>query len=209
MNRSILLVSSGLRHPSPFARFFLRRVLTAGSTYRVHQVRSLESLPRLSLESFGALVLYVHDEAGSPPALLVLDDFVAHGGGLLALHAASASYTDEAQWLRILSGRFREHGPIETFRVEPTLEEDEIFGGIPAFSIRDELYRHDYDPHLRFHFATTVNGSLEPVVWTKYWGVGRICYCSLGHMASSIRHPQVREILRRGLNWVFARPTES
>jgi type 1 glutamine amidotransferase len=163
----------------------------------------------LSLGSFGAVVLFVHDEKVSPPALRALDDFVAAGGGLLAIHAASASYVDEAQWLRILSGRFREHGPVQTFRVEPALEEDEVFGGIPAFSVRDELYRHDYDPHVRFHFATRVDGEQEPVVWTKYWGVGRVCYCSLGHTLSSIRNPRVLEILRRGLDWVCATPPEA
>jgi type 1 glutamine amidotransferase len=93
---------------------------------------------------------------------------------------------------------------VTTFRVDPTLKEDEIFGGIGGFTIRDELYRHDYDPHGRIHFASTVNGDPEPLVWTKYWGVGRVCYCALGHTVRSIRHPQVREILRRGLDWVYA-----
>jgi type 1 glutamine amidotransferase len=201
---SILLVSSGVRHPSPLARFRLRGVLRAGSAHQLKQVRSLEVLSGLSLELFGAVALYLHHETVSPSALRELDDFVARGGGLLAIHAASASYRDEAQWLRMLSGRFREHGPVDTFRVEPSLDEDEIFGGVSSFSIRDELYRHDYDPNVRVHFSTVVNGDREPVVWTKYWGVGRVCYCSLGHSASSVHHPQVQEILRRGLAWVCA-----
>ncbi len=202
--RAILLVSSGWRHPSPPARFWLRRGLAARQGYRFRRVPSLEALRGLPLESFGAVVLYAHHETVSQPALLALDDYVAGGGGLLAIHAASASYMAQAQWLRILGGRFREHGPVCTFRIEPTLQDDEIFRGIPAFSVRDELYRHDYAPHGRIHFAAGVGSESEPVVWTKYWGVGRVCYCSLGHTSSSIRHPQVCEILGRGLDWVCA-----
>lgn len=198
---TILVISSGLTHPGPLARFFLRRGLAAFG-YQVQGARSLEDLPNLDLATYKAAVLFAHHETVSAAALEKLDLFVSDGGGLLALHAASASYGTADQWLRIMGGRFKEHGPVESFRVEPVEEDDEVFGGIPAFTIRDELYRHVYDHRCRFHFATRVGGEAEPVVWTRYWGVGRVCYCALGHTWRSVRHPQVREILGRGLDWV-------
>ena len=169
--------------------------------YHFRRVASLEALPGLKAETFRGLVLYIHPEIISPAALESLEGFVRQGGGLLAVHSASASFKQEERYLDILGGRFREHGPIERFLVEPVAGLDEIFDSIPAFSVTDELYRHDYDADNRVHFDTAVGKEREPVVWTRRYGQGRVCYCALGHTVSSVRHPQVQRILQRGLGW--------
>lgn len=208
MPTDVLLVSSGLAHPGPLSRLSLRRALVARG-YRVQRARTLDDLPTLDLATPRALILFVHDETVTSSALEALDLYVSEGAGLLAVHAASASYPQEPQWSRILGGRFREHGRVESFLVEPLEEEDEIFGGIPAFTVRDELYRHTFDQRCRVHFATRAGDELEPVVWTRYWGVGRVCYCALGHTWRSIGQSPVREILGRGLDWVCDRVSRS
>ena len=202
LGTDVLLVSDGLFHPSLPCRFWLRRALTALSRYRFAHASSLEALPRLSLDPFRAIVLYVHHDTLSAAALEGLDADLERGGGLLALHSASASYKEEPCFYEILGGRFVNHGPVEEFVVQPSASEDEIFRSIPAFSIRDELYRHEYDPANRVHFSTPVGEEREPVVWTRCRGQGRVCYCALGHTVSAVRHPQVRQILHRGLAWV-------
>jgi type 1 glutamine amidotransferase len=169
--------------------------------YRFQRVASLEALPGLKAESFRGMVLYIHHETISPAALESLEGFVRQGGGLLAVHSASASFKQEERYLDILGGSFREHGPIERFRVEPVVDQDEVFDAISAFSVTDELYRHDYDPDNRIHFHTPVGEEHEPVVWTRRYGQGRVCYCALGHTVSTMHHPQVQQILRRGLGW--------
>jgi len=201
LSTEILLISAGLFHPSLPCRFWLRRALAALPGYRYKQVSSLEALPRLPLDRFRALVLYVHHEPLSAAALDSLDAYLERGGGLLALHSASASYKEVPRFYEILGGRFVNHGPVEEFAVEPSAPEDEIFRGIPAFSVRDELYRHEHDPENLIHFHTVVDGEREPVVWTRRWGQGRVCYCALGHTVSAVRHPQTRQILHRGLAW--------
>ncbi len=40
-----------------------------------------------------------------------------------------------------------------------------------------------------------------PVVWTKRWGVGRVFYSSLGHVANIVEMPEVSLIMRRGFLW--------
>jgi type 1 glutamine amidotransferase len=202
LGTQVLLVSDGLVHPSLPCRFLLRRTLTALTGYRFVRVSSLEALPRLSPDSFRAIVLYVHHDTLSVAALECLDTYLERGGGLLALHAASASYKEEPRFYEILGGRFVNHGPVEEFTVQPSVPGDEVFGNIPAFSVRDELYRHEYDPANRIHFHTSVGEEREPVVWTRRWGQGRVCYCSLGHTVSAVRHPQVLQIMHRGLAWV-------
>ena len=202
MSTKVLLVSAGLFHPSLPCRFWLRRALNALAGYRFARASSLEALPSLPLDSFAAIVLYVHHDTLSAAALDCLDGYLQQGGGLLALHSASASYKEEPRFYEILGGQFVRHGPVEAFAVQASAPEDEIFGGIPAFSVRDELYRHEYDPENRIHFYTVVGGEREPVVWTRRWGRGRVCYCALGHTVGAVRHLQTHQILGRGLAWV-------
>lgn len=202
METPVLLISDGLVHPSLLGRFWLRRALTALPGYLFRRVASLEALPRLPLDSFRAVVLYVHHPTLSPAALECLDAFLGRGGGLLAVHAASASFKEEPRYYDILGGRFVGHGPVEEFVVQPTASQDEVFAAIPEFSVRDELYRHEYDTANRIHFYTALGDEREPVVWTRRRGQGRVCYCALGHTASAMHHPRVQQILQSGLAWV-------
>ncbi|MGD8398267.1 MAG: hypothetical protein PVG11_05370, partial [Anaerolineae bacterium] len=94
MRQRVLLVSSGLVHPSLLARFWLRRALAAAPGYDVRRASSLEALVGMELSHLDAIVLYVHQESLSAAALGRLAAFVAGGGGLLALHAASASFKE-------------------------------------------------------------------------------------------------------------------
>lgn len=195
MEPSILLVSSGIMHPSLLGRFWLRRALPG---VRLQRVPSLEALPRLVLGSFQALVLYYHHQTVSPVALEALETYVRRGGGLLAVHAATASFREESRYFDILGGRFVEHGPVETFSVRP-VDRDSVFGDVPPFSVRDELYHHEMVADVRVGMVGGTGG--VPVVWTRRYERGRVCYCVFGHTVSAVRHPQVQEVLRRGLAW--------
>lgn len=198
MEPLFLLVSSGIFHPSLLERFWLRRALAALPGVRLQRAASLEALPRLALDSFQVLVLYYHHETVSPAALEALDAYVREGGGLLAVHAATASFKEEMRYFDILGGRFVEHGPVESFAVRP-VDGDPVFGDVPPFAVRDELYHHEMVADVRVRLV----GGIEdvPVVWTRQHERGRVCYCMFGHTVSAVRHPQVQEVLRRGLAW--------
>ncbi|MGD8466252.1 MAG: ThuA domain-containing protein [Anaerolineae bacterium] len=199
--KQVLLVSSGLVHPSFLERFWLRRALRALPDVTLRQVPTLESLLRLPLAQVRGLVLYFHQETISPTALTTLERFVRQGGGLVAVHAATASFKEEDLYFEILGGRFLQHGPVGTFQIAPVSDQDEIFGSIPAFEVRDELYVHEYDAENRVHFYAEVDGERQPMVWTRSYGKGRVVYSCPGHCVSTIRHPAVHDILRRGLAW--------
>ncbi|MBN2324842.1 MAG: ThuA domain-containing protein [Spirochaetes bacterium] len=40
-----------------------------------------------------------------------------------------------------------------------------------------------------------------PVIWTKYWGKGKVFYCSLGHDEKRIMKEPIPEIIARGFSW--------
>lgn len=204
----LLLISAGFVHPSLWARFQLRQGLSALPDCRIDRAASLEALPGLPLADYDGMVLYMHHEALSDAAFRALDDFVQRGGGLLAVHSASASFKEHDGYYDLLGGRFVEHGAIEPYRVEPALRNDPIFAGIPAFTIRDELYRHEWLDDVRVRFTVSVDGEREPVVWTRACGEGRVCYAAPGHTASSMHNPRMRTVLRRGLLWACGREAD-
>ena len=201
MDIRVLMVSAGLVHPNWLARRRLRHNLQTLPGYAFQRVSSLEMLPRLDTSTFKAIVLYFHHQTISAAALACLDEYVRRGGGVLAIHSATASFKQEPHYFEILGGRFQTHGAIETFSVHQTRTPDDVFGSIAPFQIRDELYIHELEPEITIHFETTHSGQPVPVVWTRRYGAGRVCYAMPGHTAESMSHPAVQDILRRGLMW--------
>jgi len=46
------------------------------------------------------------------------------------------------------------------------------------------------------------NGIVDiPVIWTKYWGKGRVFYCSLGHDEERIKREPIPTVIKRGFSW--------
>jgi len=132
-----------------------------------------------------------------------LDDFVTNGGGILGVHTATAAFKKRRRYFEIIGGRFIGHGPIAPFEVIP-VSGTMIFAGIPSFTVRDELYIHEFQPGITPHFTATHQGQKVPVVWTYYHGQGRVCYAVPGHTAATMKDKTYQQILQRGLTWVCA-----
>ena len=206
MTHNVLLVLDGLVHPTLAGRLWLEHRLRSLPGYAFRRASSLEALTRNSPEQVDALVLYYHHKTISAPALAAFESYVRAGGGVVAVHSASASFKSTPRYFEILGGRFVKHGPIEEFELRP-VNSDSTGGsdgaagpcmdGIPAFSIRDELYRHEYDPRVAVHFTT----GGEPFAWSHRVGAGRLFYLAAGHTLSAVANLHVQEILRRGLAW--------
>lgn len=198
----VRVVSAGWVHPSLPARSALDAALASTPGVRLEPASGVEALRAPgALRDVGALVLYFHRRTISTEALAAVDAAVRDGCGVLAVHAAAASFKACDEWFALLGGRFVRHGPVQRFQVRPCRSPDLVFGEVAPFEVRDELYRHIYDPGNRIHFETVVDGEREPVVWTRTHGRGRVCYLSLGHKAGSLRHPSVQGLVRSGLRF--------
>jgi type 1 glutamine amidotransferase len=197
----VLLVSAGVVHPPLTGWIWLWRFLTRRPEFRARRVRSLEVLPRTDLRRYRALVLYYHHDVISDAALGALDTFISGGGGALAIHSATASFKEAQRYFEILGGRFTGHGPVAPFDVQPASPEDQIFGRIPTFAVKDELYLHELVSDIDVHFLAEYEGEPVPVVWTRRHGRGRVCYACPGHRTQSLQVPGMQQILRRGLTW--------
>ncbi len=203
MNFKVLLITDGIIHPPILGQVALHRALTVLAGVSWEHTRSLEALPSRPGD-YAALVLYFHHARISARALAALERFVAGGGGVLAIHSATASFKETPAYFDILGGRFAGHGPVEPFEVRP-VSESRLFGDIPPFTVRDELYRYEWRPGIRPHLVVTERGEELPVLWTYRYGQGRVCCAVPGHCAATMRHPTYQEVLRRGLLWVCGR----
>jgi type 1 glutamine amidotransferase len=202
MTVPVLLVTAGIFHPPLLGRLAVENFLRSLDEYKFRRISSMEGLQDLDPGGYCALVLYFHHRAISPAALSAFERFVCDGGGVLAVHSATASFKGSTRYYEILGGRFVDHGSVQRITLLPTAEGDGIFEGLGPFAVEDELYRHEFYGENTIHFVADVNGERLPQVWTRRFERGRVCYLAPGHLSATMRRPEMREILRRGLAWV-------
>ena len=197
--KKVILVTDGIFHPPLLGRMALIRVLRQMDDFSFRHIHSMEQLP-VDLDKCSALVLHYHHKRISAEALARLRGFVENGGGILAIHAATASFKETQPYFEILGGRFMEHGKVDIFEVR--LVKHDIFSGISDFVVKDELYIHELKPGIEVHFTAKQAGQEVPIVWTYRYGKGKVCYAVPGHTMSSMYNPAYQDVLRRGLKWV-------
>ena len=136
---------------------------------------------------------------------------VEAGVGLAGHHGGMAdAFRESTEYQFIVGGQWVAHpGDIIDYRVEIARPDDPVMEGISDFAYRSEQYYMHVDPSNEVLATTTfsgahapwIDGVKMPVVWKRRHGKGRVFYSSLGHVASEFEVPEMRTILRRGMNW--------
>jgi len=197
----VILVTKGIEHPTYAGRQILIKSLMNLEGITFNHVNSLDQLPS-DIQKFNSIVLYFHEQKVSNAGLSLFGQFVFEGGGVLAIHSATASFMESPLYFEILGGRFKWHGQIKKFMLTPVAGKN-VFKGLPPFFVEDELYIHDLQPGITPHF-TTLEGEEEiPMVWTHHYGKGRVCYAAPGHRPETMCHPDYQNLLKKGLSWTL------
>ena len=136
---------------------------------------------------------------------------VQGGVGLAGYHGGMAdAFRDAVEYQFMVGGQWVAHpGNIIDYRVDVTRPDDPIMAGIDSFDYRSEQYYMHVDPSNEVLATTTftgehaswIDGVVMPVAWKRKHGEGRVFFSSLGHVASEFAVPQMKTILRRGMNW--------
>jgi type 1 glutamine amidotransferase len=136
---------------------------------------------------------------------------VEEGVGLAGHHGGMGdAFRECVEYQFMVGGQWVAHpGNIIDYRVEVIRPEDPIMQGVPSFAYRSEQYYMHVDPSNEVLATTTfsgdhawwIEGVTMPVVWKRRHGKGRVFYSSLGHQAKEFEVPEMRTILRRGMNW--------
>jgi type 1 glutamine amidotransferase len=127
-------------------------------------------------------------------------DYVAAGGGLLAVHSGSG-VAKLPTLRRLLGGTFVQHPPQTDVTVTPQGYHP-ITDGVEPFTLADEHYFMQTDDLQAHHFLTTTSShGAQSGGWLREEGEGRVCVLSPGHTAAVWLHPEFLTLLRNGLLW--------
>jgi len=169
----------------------------------------MDDLLSVNLSQFTGLILYFHSQVISTTALDTFESFVSGGGGVLAIHSATASFKKIDRYFDILGGKFVGHGPVQRLEITPCSQDNEIFQDKDPFIVKDELYVHELCSDICVHFCSELDGRKVPVVWTHQYEKGRVCYACPGHRCPALRVLPYRNILLQGLHWACGIPTNA
>ncbi len=141
---------------------------------------------------------------------------VQSGVGIGGCHGGMCdSFRESTEWQFMTGGQWVSHpgNAGVTYTVKITVPDHPITQGTHDFQVTSEQYYMHTDPANRV-LATTefptpgadgphiTNGPTQmPVVWTKFYGKGRVFYSSLGHVAATVSEPDPYRLLTRGLLW--------
>lgn len=140
---------------------------------------------------------------------------VEAGSGLAGCHGGMCdAFRNSTEWQFMTGSQWVAHpgndGTAYVVNMKKNMPSP-ITEGIGDFSVTSEQYYIHVDPAVCV-LATTAfpvvdgphapNGKVEvPVVYTKYWGKGKVFYNSLGHHADVFDIPEAKELMRRGFLW--------
>lgn len=140
---------------------------------------------------------------------------VAHGVGLAGCHGGMCdSFRNSVEWQFMTGGQWVSHpgGDGINYTVNICHSSSPITEGLEDFEVCSEHYYLHIDPSIevlattRFPLVNYYHASNKPVdmpvAWTKYWGIGRVFYCSLGHHDDVFeKSPNAEILMERGMLW--------
>lgn len=140
---------------------------------------------------------------------------ISRGTGMAGCHGGMCdAFRNSTEWQFITGGQWVSHpgGDGIEYKVNICPESGPITEGLEDFSVTTEHYYLHVDPCVevlattRFplvNFYHAANKPVDmPVAWTKYWGLGRVFYCSLGHHDDVFdQSPAAELLMERGLVW--------
>ncbi len=140
---------------------------------------------------------------------------VASGVGLAGCHGGMCdAFREDTEWQFMTGGQWVSHpgGDGVHYTVNICHGSSPITEGIDDFDVESEQYYVHVDPAIevlattRFPVVTYYHSSNKacdvPVAWTKFWGLGRVFYSSLGHHDDVFdKSPSAEVLMERGLLW--------
>lgn len=143
-----------------------------------------------------------------------ISEAVENGVGIAGCHGGMCdAFRNNTDWQFITGSQWVAHpgGDGVEYQVNICNHSSDITKGLNDFTVKSEQYYIHVDPAVKV-LATTkfpvvdgshsTNGEVNvPVVYTKFWGKGKVFYSSLGHVANVFDIYEVKELMHRGFIW--------
>lgn len=227
MSRRAIIVRGGWEGHQPVeaTEMFLPFLSASGYSYEIYDSPAVYA-DRKTMEQTDLIVQCMTMSTIEQDQVLGLREAVEAGTGLAGWHGGIAdSYRASDGYLQLIGGQFAHHPakhPAERtgeqsdyylpYRVtmRPEAANHPITKGIESFDLVTEQYwvlhdqlidvlatttlpKRDFDPWSAPH--------VNPAVWTRRWGKGRIFVSTPGHRVEVLEHPSVRTMIERGMLW--------
>jgi type 1 glutamine amidotransferase len=162
-----------------------------------------------TLRDADLLVLYTTGRERHGADIQAIVEFVEGGRALVGIHNAADSFTDSAEFIGLLGGKFRTHPAQLDITTEVVDAAHPITQGVETFTLLDELYLFsDYDParvHLLAQTRSYDDNGPVPIAWTREPGAGRVFYISLGHNPGTLADARWQAFFKNGVEWALRR----
>lgn len=163
------------------------------------------------LKRYDALIVYGNATELPKENEEAILSYVEGGGGLVAIHSASAMFTNSQAWIDLVGAEFARHGAgvLTTEVVEP---EHPVVAGFEPFASWDETYvhrRHNEEGRTVLTRSTHRDNEGEPITWIRRQGEGRVFYTARGHDARAFAHPGFHDLIERGIRYAAGQDVQS
>jgi putative membrane-bound dehydrogenase-like protein len=189
-------------HPGhdPVERYRVLKKALGVDGINLTYTEDLADLRRDVLDRYDGVMLYGNWKQNGPmdPSHeKALVSYVEEGGAFLPIHCASACFGGSEAFVKLVGGRFKEHGT-GVFKTTIVAKDHPVMRGYEGFETWDETYVHD-----RFTDDRTVLQvrDKEPWTWVRKQGKGNIFYTAYGHDMRCWDQPAFHELLRRAILW--------
>ena len=136
----LFLGDNGLHKPAERLRPFAPAMMNRG--IQVVYTEDASALTLENLKRYDAVLVYANIDTIAPEPEKALLDYVTEGGGLVALHSASASFSNSPKLLALIGAQFQRHDPIASFRTRVATPAHPVAQGFTSFESADEPYVH-------------------------------------------------------------------
>jgi type 1 glutamine amidotransferase len=187
----------------------IQGILEESGRFTVDVAEDKEALAKLG--DYDAVVLnygFWKEPEPSDAAKQGLIEYVRNGGNLIALHFACSSFQEWDEYAKLLGRVWKQgvggHGPYGEFEVNIRAAEHPITSGLKDFKTEDELYAKltgDEEIEILASGYSDWSGKVEPLVFVKPYGKGRVVQNLLGHGLDSKRNESYQTLLKRCVEW--------
>ncbi len=164
-----------------------------------------------TLKDYAVVVLcygFWEEAEPSEAAKSGLLDYVKNGGSIVAMHFACSAFQDWEEYAVLLGRVWKKgtggHGPYGEFEVNITVPDHPIIGDLKDFMTEDELYAKltgDAEIEVLASAYSDWSQKVEPIVFVKRYGKGRVVQNVLGHSLDSKQNAAYQQLLINGVEW--------
>lgn len=213
--RKALIVWGGWdgHQPQQLAEIFERELTAKG--FDVEVSHTLDAYKGGGLKELSLIVPVWTMDTITSEQLTPLLEAVKGGVGIAGCHGGMCdSFRIETEYQFMTGGQWVSHPGNDGVDYTVRITDPDHFitqGSLPEFPVKSEQYYLHVDPANKVLAVTqfptadgphVLNGTFDmPVIWTKYYGQGRVAYNSLGHHADIVTQKDILPLMVRGMLW--------